>query len=166
MNSAIRSIVLVLASMVGTVSASEGDMLFEFGPYAINRTVLDRAPMGLGGTMSVLAGFNSRTDLGLSISMDHLAGRKGGMDLTSGSMDFQSFYTAFNGDIRPQVGGSMGIGYNSDGDVSLHLGGRIRALFELNTQFRIYTGAGIGADLGENGSTSTRAEFGGQFLLH
>jgi len=146
-------------------TASEGDLLLEIGPQAVGRTYDGyKSPM-IGGTISILTGFNDLTDIGLVASFDHGQGERGLSDQSWTTIGIQSWYTAFNGDIRPQIGGSVGLTLDGDGNGMLNLTGRMRGLMELSTRFRLYAGGALGTDIGDEGCTFAKGEFGAQFLF-
>jgi len=146
------------------VSASEGDFIIEVGPQAVGRTITGfQSPM-MGLTASVLSGFNDRTDIGVTASVDFAKEELGDDHQTWTTLGIQSWYTAFNGDIRPQIGGSVGITMDGDGNGMMNLTGRMRGVMELSTRFRLYAGAAIGGDIGDEGSSFVKGEFGAQFL--
>lgn len=159
----------ILACALGFVaaaSASEGDLLVEIGPQAVFRTYTGYQTPMLGGTASVLTGFNDQTDIGITVSVDHATSEaSGGPSQTWTTVGVQSWYTAFNGDIRPQIGGSVGMTIDGDGNGMLNLAARMRGVIELSTKFRLYAGAAVGGDIGDEGSTFAKGEFGAQFLV-
>lgn len=146
-------------------TASEGDLLLEIGPQAVGRTYAGyKSPM-LGGTVSVLKGFNDQTDIGIVASFDYGQGELGLPDQSWTTLGFQSWYTAFSGDLRPQIGGSVGLTLDGDGNGMLNFTGRFRGLMELSTKFRLYAGGALGTDIGDEGCTFAKGEFGAQFLF-
>ena len=145
--------------------ASEGDLLVEAGFAAGSRTYTAYENPNLGGTIAVLKGFNDQTDIGLVASFDHAKGILGTESQTWTTVGIQSWYTAFNGDIRPQMGGTMGVSVDGDGNAMFHVSGRLRGLMEFTTVFRMYAGAAVGTDMGDHGSIVTKGEFGAQFLI-
>ncbi|MEK7391714.1 MAG: hypothetical protein AAB214_04030 [Fibrobacterota bacterium] len=145
-------------------SASEGDFIIEVGPQAVGRTYLNYQSPMMGLTASVLSGFNDRTDIGVTASVDFAKQELGDENQTWTTLGVQSWYTAFNGDIRPQIGGSVGITMDGDGNGMMNLTGRMRGVMELSTRFRLYAGAALGADIGDEGCSFIKGEFGAQFL--
>lgn len=158
------SLFLALVLACGAM-ASEGDLLLETGVAAVGRTVQNHSFPGLGASAAVLSGFNDRTDIGLAASWDHLNGKNGAGDLDVSTVAIQSWFTAYTGDIRPQVGGAVGVSVDGETNASLHLAARARAVMELSTKFRLFAGAAVGGDIGDEGSSFVRGEFGAQFLL-
>lgn len=148
------------------IFASEGDLLVEGGFVAGSRSSYStyEEPQ-LGGTISVLKAFNDQTDIGLVASFDHANGLLDTESQTWTTVGIQSWYTAFNGDIRPQIGGTMGVSVDGDTNAMFHVAGRLRGLMEFSTVFRVYAGAALGADMGDHGSLVTKGEFGAQFLI-
>jgi len=155
---------IVPFACAAVVSASEGDFIIEVGPQAVARTYSGYQSPMMGGTVSVLSGFNDRTDIGVTASVDFAKQEIGNDHQVWTTLGIQSWYTAFNGDIRPQIGGSVGITMDGDGNGMMNLTGRMRGVMELSTRFRLYAGAAIGADIGDEGSSFVKGEFGAQFL--
>ena len=54
---------------------------------------------------------------------------------------------------------------DGDGNGMLNLAARMRGVIELSTKFRLYAGAAVGGDIGDEGSTFAKGEFGAQFLV-
>jgi hypothetical protein len=146
------------------VSASEGDFLIEVGPQAVGRTISGYQSPMMGGTVSVLSGFNDQTDIGVTASFDFGKTEDGKANQSWTTVGIQSWYTAFSGDIRPQIGGSVGMTMDGDGNGMMNLTGRMRGLMELSTRLRLYAGAAVGGDIGDQGCMFVRGEFGAQFL--
>lgn len=161
----IQMIAAGLLACAAAVSASEGDLLIEVGPQAVGRTYTGfQVPM-IGGTISVLKGFNDQTDIGITASFDHGTSKYDGAPSHNWTtLGLQSWYTVFNGDIRPEIGGSVGMTIDSDGNGMFNLTGRMRGVMELSTKFRLYAGAAVGGDIGDEGCTFVKGEFGAQFL--
>ena len=158
-------LLLGMLTCVGSALASEGDLLIDVGPQAVFRTYTGYESPMIGGTVSVLKGFNDQTDIGLSVAFDHANGLLKGPDQNWTTVALQSWYTAYNGDIRPQMGGSVGVTMDGEGNAMFHLAARARGLMELSTSFRLYAGGAVGGDVGDAGSSFVKAEFGAQFLL-
>lgn len=155
----------VLAVSASCALASEGDLLIDAGVVAGSRTYTAYENPNLGGMVSILKGFNDQTDIGLIVSVDHANGLLDGPDQVWTTVGLQSWFTAFGGDIRPQIGGSVGVAMDGDSNAMFHLAGRMRGVIELSTAFRLFAGAAVGADIGDYGSISTKGEFGAQFLI-
>ena len=145
--------------------ASEGDLLIDVGPAAVGRTYSGFEVPMLGAQFSVLKGFNDQTDIGLAASFDYGKGKYDGPSVTWTTVGIQSWFTGFNGDIRPQIGGTMGITMDSEGNAMLHLAARMRGLMELSTGFRLFAGAAAGGDIGDAGCMFAKGEFGAEFLI-
>lgn len=154
----------LLACSVASV-ASEGDLLIDVGPAAVGRTYSGFEFPMMGAEVAVLKGFNDQTDIGLAASFDYGKGKDDGPSVTWTTIGIQSWYTVFNGDIRPQIGGTMGITMDSESNASLHLAARMRGIMELSTSFRLYAGAAVGGDMGDAGCMFAKGEFGAQFLI-
>lgn len=165
MTPTLRTPLLLAAGLAASTFASEGDLLVEGGFVAGSRTYTAYENPNLGGTISVLKGFNDQTDVGLTASFDHATGLLDAPGQTWTTIGIQSWYTAFNGDIRPQIGGTMGVSMDGDTNAMFHLAGRLRGVMEFSTVFRLFAGAAVGADMGDHGSIVTKGEFGAQFLI-
>lgn len=145
--------------------ASEGDFLIDVGPQAVGRTYTGYQSPMLGGSVALLKGFNDRTDIGVMAAFDFAKKDTRPSNQTWTTLGIQSWYTAFNGDIRPQIGGAVGLTVDGDGNALFHLSGRMRGLMELSTNFRLYAGGSAGADIGDYGGMFVKGEFGAQFLI-
>jgi hypothetical protein len=165
MSRMIRTPLGIAICLAATTFASEGDLLVEGGFAAGSRTYTAYENPNLGGTVSVLKGFNDQTDIGLTASFDHASGLLGTDDQNWTTVGIQSWFTAFNGDIRPQIGGTMGVAVDGDGNAMFHVAGRLRGVMEFTTVFRLFAGAALGTDMGDHGSIVTKGEFGAQFLI-
>ncbi len=158
-------ILAALFAIAGSAFASEGDLLIDVGPQAVGRTFTGFQTPMLGGSVAVLKGFNDRTDIGIVAAFDFAKKDTRLSNQTWTTLGIESWYTAFNGDIRPQIGGTVGFTVDGDGDALFHLAGHFRGLMELSTNFRLYAGGAVGSDMGDNGCMFAKGEFGAQFLI-
>ena len=149
-----------VAALAGASFAMEGDKFLEIGPTA--QFVSEDAHTGpsIGGTGAFLFGFNDKTDLGVYGSF-HTVGRDNGSSVETFAAGVQSWYTAIGGDIRPQMGGRLGIATRNSNPL-VELAAQARGLVELTPEFRLYAGGIAGADLGEHGATFLGIDFGAQ----
>lgn len=152
---------LAVGALAGVSCAMEGDKYLELGPTAQFVSEVGLKNPGVGGTGSFLFGFNDRTDLGVYGTF-HTVGRDDGSSVETVAAGIQSWFTPIDGDIRPQMGGRMGIATRNSNPV-IELAGQARGLVELSSQFRIYVGGIAGADLGEHGAMFAGIDFGAQF---
>lgn len=164
-----KSIVFaILVGLASTSWASEGDLLVDLSPTAVFQSTNHVSNPGMGGTLGLTWGFNDHTDIGGYFHFDNADFDGTQNTIQAYTFGLQSWFTPMSGDIRPQVGGRMGLTYIEDyidGSVSLDLAVQARVLAELTTRARIFVGGEIGGDLGSGRRSFATVDFGLQFLL-
>jgi len=154
----------ILVGLAATSWASEGDFLVDLSPTAVFQSTSRASNPGLGGTLGATWGFNDGTDIGGYFHFDNADLDGTNNTIQAYSLGLQTWFTPMSGDIRPQVGGRMGLTY-IDGSASLDLAFQARVLAELTTRARVFVGGNLGGDLGSKGRSFATVDFGLQFLL-
>lgn len=147
----------------GSALADRGDVFLSLAP------VLDVFEPGFGGALGLQFGVNPETDLFVeaNASVSDPGADDWGME---SAFLLGSFYTPYAGEIRPRLGGSMGILYMQEDEddvqeVGLNLGLHLQGLFDVSDAMRLFAEAHPSITFGEEGEFSVLAKVGVQFRL-
>jgi hypothetical protein len=157
-------LVAVATLAASTCFASEGAVLLDLGGSASFVSGLDRKQPGLGGQLELLYGINDQTDIGVFARTDRSKSKATDDSVMATSGGISSWLTTYEGTIRPQVGGQIGMGY-VEKTAFLHLAVQARALIELATHVRLFIGGTGGALIGDKTHGFASADFGAQILF-
>lgn len=155
-----KLVAVVLGALAGASCAMEGDKFLEIGPTAQYVSEDALSGLSMGATGAFLFGFNDQTDLGVYGTF-HTVGRDNGSSVETFAAGVQSWYAPIGGDIRPQMGGRLGVATRNSNPL-VELAAQARGLVELTPEFRLFAGGIAGADLGEHGVTFLGIDFGAQ----
>jgi hypothetical protein len=147
----------------GSALADRGDVFLSLAP------AIDAFEPGFGGALGLQFGVNPETDLFAEYNASAADPGSGDWDVES-SFLFGSFYTPYSGEIRPRLGGSLGLLYQYDDEddleeVGLNLGVHLQGLFDVSDAVRLFAEAHPSITFGEEGEFSVLAKAGILFRL-
>lgn len=146
----------------GSALADRGDIFLTLAP------AMDIFETGFGGALGLQFGVNPETDFFLEADV---TASDIGSDLGMQTQYLAgSFYTPYAGEIRPRLGGSLGVVHRMMDDASTHEVGfhaalHLQALYDASDAMRLFAEVDPYLSTGENGGFGTLVKLGLQFRL-
>lgn len=147
----------------GSALADRGDVFLSLAP------AVDVTEAGFGGALGVQVGVNPETDFFAEAHTTVSDPGDEDRDLESAFL-LGSFYTPYFGEIRPRLGGSVGLLYRQDDEddvqaTAFNCGLHLQGVFDFSDGVRLFAEAHPNITFGEEGEATLLAKVGILFRL-
>jgi hypothetical protein len=161
-----NSLCIILICACALTYCDKGDV-FLFGSVLTDPTV--SGGPAFGGEAGVQLGANEKTDFQLSANVNATPGYFGSTGSLNARYLLTSYFTPYFGDIRPRLGGSVGLNqvlaHGGVNDVLFNAGVHLQGLVALNPNVLLFGEVNPNMTFGDGGNFSTLIKLGILFRL-